>query len=1166
MTLRIPSFNGRLTPFVFFLAALLAGQFIVSAERSHYSIAAQVESLTDNATVSLTDFGAVGNGVADDGPALQAALNSLSAAGGGTLIVPPGTYAIATPVSKDFSGLTAAITIQGQPSATMLDVAGNGTGLNLTSELLIKVGQNTDALTFKNLSSLLVRDVVFLGVQEVVNDAHVVVAFDGVANATIEHSEFYGLASLTPGGAMVLANNSGLKLDQVAFLGCSTNSGVTGSVVQNTLWKSVSITNTKFIDYGYRPNFYSKTPLAAPYSWISVGNAAGLVPASSRREAFVQNVFLDEGAYIQLSSRPEYFATNSAPFEIFISRLRMNVNNLRSVGIYMDGVAKTMIERSFFGWSHNAAGAMAFFRGGEVILDQVECVANANKIIADSSIQLTVINSIYTTLESDPARTRVIVTTNPLDDPVQYVRQQFLSTLNRDPDAPAYFYWVGRLLSCQGPCFSQIQQELATYLAASPEPKFQITGRVTDEGGAPIAQVNVQLSGSQNVSAVSDAGGNFTFANLATSGQYTISPGKEHYNFQPRTFVEKTTDQVADFVGVLQRHTIRGLVMTPTGVAIQGATLTLTGAVSATTLSNANGNFAFPNMPGGGDFTLVVSHNSYAFPGNTATIVNLSADQNIVFAGTLVTSHSISGKVTAENNQALPGATVNLTGALTLSVITDAAGNFSFTVPAEANYLVSATKIDYVMSPASYSFNNLSGNQTANFNASRAPFVVGGRITDGQSGASDVEVRITGSVTRTVTTDGSGDYTLSLAEGGSYTLTPSAPHYEFTPASIQFTNLSAPQTANFQRIARDTVEFANSTYQVSEGVPTVSVTVTRRGDTSGPAAIRYSMIDETATQDSDYILATGLLQFAANETTKTFPVIIINDGWVESAQETARLALSDPQGFVLGEHNQATLTILDNTTPPTINPIEDTNNFVQQQYGDFLARPPDDGGLAYWTNQITSCGSDQICVSSRRVGVSAAFFVESEFQQTGGFVVRLFDLSLGRRPLYLEFMRDRGYLNSFNDLQIGKTQLADDFVRREEFLNRFPESLSPSDFIDQLLDAVLANTGVDLSSHREELLAEYTTSANRGQVLLLLADYAQLQQAEFNRAFVLMQYFGYLRRDPDPGGYDFWLNILDNRLPGNFRGMVCAFLTSREYQERFGPSVPRTDQECALIQ
>jgi hypothetical protein len=78
----------------------------------------------------------------------------------------------------------------------------------------------------------------------------------------------------------------------------------------------------------------------------------------------------------------------------------------------------------------------------------------------------------------------------------------------------------------------------------------------------------------------------------------------------------------------------------------------------------------------------------------------------------------------------------------------------------------------------------------------------------------------------------------------------------------------------------------------------------------------------------------------------------------------------------------------------------------------------------------------------------------------------------------------------------------------------------------------------------------------------LLAENQAFKDAEYNKAFVLMQYFGYLRRDPDQGGYDFWLSVLNDRVPGNFRSMVCAFITSREYQERFSSVVTRTDSVC----
>jgi Domain of unknown function (DUF4214) len=263
--------------------------------------------------------------------------------------------------------------------------------------------------------------------------------------------------------------------------------------------------------------------------------------------------------------------------------------------------------------------------------------------------------------------------------------------------------------------------------------------------------------------------------------------------------------------------------------------------------------------------------------------------------------------------------------------------------------------------------------------------------------------------------------------------------------------------------------------------------------------------------------------------------------------------------------NKATLKILENNTvPPSNNPIENAQTFVAQQYADFLGRVPDPDGLAYWTNQITRCGSDAACIRSSRVGVSAAFFVETKFQQAGGFVARLYRSGLGRRPEYLEFMRARGQFLSYDDPETARQAISEGLVGSTEFLTLYPEELDAEAFIDSLLANLLARTGVDLGSERDTLLADLAENNSRGRVVRLIAENPTFKQAEFNPNFVLMQYFGYLRRNPEQGGFDFWLNVLNSQ-PSNFRGMVCAFLTSREYQERFSPLSPRNYQECASL-
>jgi hypothetical protein len=74
---------------------------------------------------------------------------------------------------------------------------------------------------------------------------------------------------------------------------------------------------------------------------------------------------------------------------------------------------------------------------------------------------------------------------------------------------------------------------------------------------------------------------------------------------------------------------------------------------------------------------------------------------------------------------------------------------------------------------------------------------------------------------------------------------------------------------------------------------------------------------------------------------------------------------------------------------------------------------------------------------------------------------------------------------------------------------------------------------------------------SRTLVLRAVAESREVDAAEFNGAFVTMQYFGYLRRDAEPAGFQAWLNYL-NAHPTDYRTMVNGFLNSPEYRLRFG--------------
>jgi len=263
--------------------------------------------------------------------------------------------------------------------------------------------------------------------------------------------------------------------------------------------------------------------------------------------------------------------------------------------------------------------------------------------------------------------------------------------------------------------------------------------------------------------------------------------------------------------------------------------------------------------------------------------------------------------------------------------------------------------------------------------------------------------------------------------------------------------------------------------------------------------------------------------------------------------------------------------ILNRDEPLTPNALDTAQFFVWQHYRDFLSRDPDAGGLDYWTTQITNCGSDAACIHTQRIGVSAAFFIELEFQETGYVVYRMYRGAYGSRAgaptranvLFSQFIADRSLIVGGAGLPQSTINYANTFVGRPEFVAAYPAALSAETFVNNLYNTA-ALGGPEFATQRQAAIDGLNAATKtRAQVLLDLIEIQQYKDREYNPAFVLMQYFGYLRRDPDQGGYDFWLNILNGSQPRNFRGMVCSFITSTEYQLRSGPSVTRSNQDCS---
>ncbi len=254
--------------------------------------------------------------------------------------------------------------------------------------------------------------------------------------------------------------------------------------------------------------------------------------------------------------------------------------------------------------------------------------------------------------------------------------------------------------------------------------------------------------------------------------------------------------------------------------------------------------------------------------------------------------------------------------------------------------------------------------------------------------------------------------------------------------------------------------------------------------------------------------------------------------------------------------------------------INDSDFFVTTQYVDFLSRFPDQGGFNFWNSEITGCGSNAQCIEVKRINVSAAFFLSIEFKETGLLVYKMYGAAFGNLPgkpvpvRRENFMPDTRTIG--NGVVVGtqgweqvlasnQNAFALAFVQKPEFLAVYPTSMTAQQFVDTM-DTKAGN--VLSSSEKANLVgilgSTPSDNAKRAQVLRAVADNPALTNREFNKAFVLMQYFGYLRRNPDDApdtnydGFTFWLQKLNDN-NGNFiqAEMVKAFIQSIEYGNRF---------------
>jgi hypothetical protein len=364
------------------------------------------------------------------------------------------------------------------------------------------------------------------------------------------------------------------------------------------------------------------------------------------------------------------------------------------------------------------------------------------------------------------------------------------------------------------------------------------------------------------------------------------------------------------------------------------------------------------------------------------------------------------------------------------------------------------------------------------------------------------------------------------------------------------------------------LQFDQASYNVAENVPFLTITATRSGDLSLIANVNYRTSDtngltacKTATgkasERCDYATSVGTLRWAANEGgQKSFTVPVINDVHVEGA-ETFDLTLTNATGATIGAQSTATVTVMDDDNAPSnTNPIDGVDFFITLQYIDFLNRLPDAGGFANWVNTLQPCPNGGFGENQNpdcdRIHVSKGFFQSVEFLDRGYFAFRFYMVAFNQRPTYAQFIPDMakvGGPKSPQEEELSKTEFAEEFVNRPTFVSQYGGIIDPTAYVDALLNTA----GVPNLPTRNALIAALQNSQKtRGQVLREIVEHQQTFDRFLIESSVSIQYFGYLRRDPDPVGYQNWVQTL-NQNPNDIHHMIFGFIYSDEYRERFGP-------------
>ena len=249
----------------------------------------------------------------------------------------------------------------------------------------------------------------------------------------------------------------------------------------------------------------------------------------------------------------------------------------------------------------------------------------------------------------------------------------------------------------------------------------------------------------------------------------------------------------------------------------------------------------------------------------------------------------------------------------------------------------------------------------------------------------------------------------------------------------------------------------------------------------------------------------------------------------------------------MGAQSNATVTILDNDSPSSSNPIATNAFFIRQLYIDFLGREPDPPGYAGWQNILNNCAQgDTTC---DRIAITLGFVQSEEFSTRGYYIFRFYRASLGRNPFYNEFIPDMALVSGFlnvQELEAAKQSFVNVFMSRQEFKTKYDSTLNdPVAFV-----TLLEQTAQVTLPNKQQLIDDLGQGRKtRADVLRAVVETTEVSVKFYNEAFLVMNYFGFLRRNPD-AAYQQWIDLFART--NDYRVITNGFINSQEYNLRFG--------------